>query len=104
MEGILKVTPEKLIQTSGEFATTGNQMKSLTSEMMSLVQGMKGIWQGEAASAYGNKFQSLQTDMDKLYRMVQEHVKDLQEMAALYQKAETGNAQQSGSLNSNMVV
>ena len=59
MEGILKVTPEKLIQTSGEFATTGNQMKSLTSEMMSLVQGMKGIWQGEAANAYGNKFQSL---------------------------------------------
>lgn len=104
MEGILKVTPEKLIQTSGEFATTGNQMKSLTSEMMSLVQGMKGIWQGEAASAYGNKFQSLQTDMDKLYRMVQEHVKDLQEMAALYQKAEEGNAQQSGSLNSNVVV
>lgn len=104
MEGILKVTPEKLIQTSGEFATTGNQMKSLTSEMMSLVQGMKGIWQGEAASAYGNKFQSLQTDMDKLYRMVQEHVKDLQEMAALYQKAEAGNAQQSGSLSSNVVV
>ena len=104
MEGILKVTPEKLIQTSGEFATTGNQMKSLTSEMMSLVQGMKGIWQGEAANAYGNKFQSLQPDMDKLYRMVQEHVKDLQEMAALYQKAEAGNAQQSGSLNSNVVV
>ena len=42
--------------------------------------------------------------MDKLYRMVQEHVKDLQEMAALYQKAEAGNAQQSGSLNSNVVV
>lgn len=104
MEGILKVTPEKLIQTSGEFATTGNQMKSLTSEMMSLVQGMKGIWQGEAANAYGNKFQSLQTDMDKLYRMVQEHVKDLQEMAALYQKAEAGNAQQGGSLNSNVVI
>ena len=42
--------------------------------------------------------------MDKLYRMVQEHVKDLQEMAALYQKAEAGNAQQGGSLNSNVVV
>ena len=26
MEGILKVTPEKLIQTSGEFAGTGGQM------------------------------------------------------------------------------
>ncbi len=104
MEGILKVTPEKLTQTSGEFAATGNQMKNLTSEMMAQIHAMKGIWQGEAASAYGNKFNSLQADMDKLYRMVQEHVKDLQEMAAGYQKAETGNAQQGSGLNTNVIV
>ena len=29
MEGILKVTPEKLIQASGTFATTGTQVKNL---------------------------------------------------------------------------
>ena len=28
MEGILKVTPEKLIQASGTFATTGTQVKN----------------------------------------------------------------------------
>lgn len=104
MEGILKVTPEKLIQTSSEFASTGGQMKNLTGEMMSLVQSLKGIWQGEASAAYGGKFNSLQTDMDKLYRMVQEHVSDLQEMAAHYQKAELGNADQSSGLNVNVVV
>ena len=37
MEGILKVTPEKLIQSSGEFADMGGQMKNLTGEMMSLI-------------------------------------------------------------------
>ena len=104
MEGILRVTPEKLIQTSGEFATTGNQMKNLTSEMISQIQGMKGIWEGEAADTYGSKFNSLQTDMDKLYRMVQEHVKDLQEMASQYQVAETGNAEQGSGLNIHVVV
>ena len=88
MEGILKVTPEKLIQTSGEFAVEGGQMKNLTGEMMSLVQGLGSIWQGEAAASYGGRFSSLQSDMDKLYRMVQEHVTDLQEMAGHYQKAE----------------
>lgn len=104
MEGILRVTPEKLVQTSGEFATTGNQMKNLTSEMISQIQGMKGVWQGEAADAYGTKFNSLQTDMDKLYRMVQEHVKDLQEMASQYQMAETGNTEQGSGLNMNVIV
>ena len=87
MEGILKVTPEKLIQTSGEFATTGNQIKNLTSEMMSQVHGMRSLWQGEAASAYGNKFSSLQ-----------------QEMAGQYQRAEAGNAQQGSGLRTNVVV
>lgn len=104
MEGILKVTPEKLIQTSEEFATMGSQMKNLTSEMIEQVQGMKGVWQGEAATAYGNKFCSLQSDMDKLCRMVQEHVSDLQEMAAHYQRAEEGSAQQGSGLNANVIV
>lgn len=104
MEGILKVTPEKLIQTSGEFAAMGNQMKNLTSEMLEQIQRMKGIWQGEAANAYGNKFYSLQTDMDKLYRMVQEHVNDLQEMAGHYQKAEELSMQQGFELNANVIV
>ena len=35
MEGMLRVTPEKLLQTSGEFATLGNQMKNLTGQMLS---------------------------------------------------------------------
>lgn len=104
MEGILKVTPEKLIQTSGEFSTVGNQMKNLTAEMMAKVDSLKGVWQGEAASAYGNKFHSLQGDMDKLYRMVQEHVADLQEMAGEYQRAEAGNTEEGSSLNANVIV
>lgn len=104
MEGILKVTPEKLIQASGEFADMGGQMKNLTAEMLALVQGMKGIWQGEAAAAYSGKFASLQSDMDKLYRMVQEHSSDLQEMAAHYQSAESGNMEQGGGLNANVIV
>ena len=96
MEGILKVTPEKLIQTSGEFAVEGG-------EMMSLVQGLGSIWQGEAAASYGGRFSSLQSDMDKLYRMVQEHVTDLQEMAGHYQKAESSNTEQGSGLHVNIV-
>lgn len=103
MEGILRVTPEKLLQTSGEFAALGSQMKSLTGEMLSLVRKLNGVWQGEAATAYGNRFDSLSPDMEKLYRMVQEHVQDLQEMARQYQTAEKGNMDQGSSLNINII-
>lgn len=104
MEGILKVTPEKLIQSSGEFATLGGQIKNLTAEMMSKVQGMKSVWQGEASEAYMTKFTSLQSDMDKLYRMVQEHADDLQQMASGYQTAEAGNAELGNGLHAGIVV
>ena len=103
MEGILKVTPEKLIQASGEFSTMGNQMKNLTGEMMTLISGLKSVWMGEAAQAYGAKFNSLQSDMDKLYRMVQEHSADLQEMARQYQNAEQVNTDKGSGLQANLV-
>ena len=104
MEGMLRVTPEKLLQTSGEFATLGNQMKNLTGQMLSQVRKLNGVWQGEAATAYGNRFDSLSPDMEKLYRMVQEHVQDLQERARQYQSAERGNTDQGSGLSVNIIA
>lgn len=104
MEGILKVTPEKLFTSSDEFGNMGTQMNNLTNEMLTLVSNLKSIWQGEASEAYGGKFASLSTDMDKLYRMVKEHSQDLMEMANAYKEAENANTEQGSSLNSSVVV
>ena len=103
MEGILKVTPEKLIQASGTFATTGTQVKNLTGEMMTLVDSLQGIWQGEASGTFLTRFKTLQTDMDKLYRMIAEHSQDLTEMAGHYQSAVSGNMEQGSGLESNII-
>ena len=63
MEGILKVTPEHLLQTSGEFNNIGGQIRSLSEEMLSLIRGLSAVWEGEAAAAYGSKFDALSPDM-----------------------------------------
>ena len=104
MQGLLRVTPEKLISASSEFASTASQMNSMTSEMMSLVQSLRSVWQGEASTSYSNRFSSLQSDMDKLYRMVTEHSKDLNEMAEGYMQAEKANADKGNSMKANVVV
>lgn len=103
MEGYLKVTPEKLLTTSEEFGAIGNTMSNLTSEMMNLVMSLKSVWQGEASMAYGNKFSALQTDMDKLYKMVNEHSVDLSAMAQGYMEAENANMETGNSMNTNVV-
>ena len=103
MEGILKVTPEELQATAGEFGNKGNTIKGLTDQMMGMVKNLSSSWQGEASSAYLQKFQNLQTDIDKINRMIQEHVKDLNDMAEQYKQAETTNMEQSQALADNVI-
>ena len=41
MEGIIKVSPETLISTAGEFSNQGSTINTLTGEMMTLVTGLR---------------------------------------------------------------
>lgn len=98
MDGILKVDPQNLMNTATEFNGIGSQIKGLTQEMMSIIKSMNSIWQGEAATAYSTKFNALQDDMDRMDRMIQEHVKDLNDMAQRYKQAEQKNTDESAPL------
>ncbi|MBR5765833.1 MAG: WXG100 family type VII secretion target [Lachnospiraceae bacterium] len=104
MTGLLKVTPEKLIAASNEFSTTGRTVRSLTQEMNDIVSSLKSVWMGEAATGYGAKFAELSDDIEKINRMIQEHVTDLNNMAREYQAAEDTNTQQSAMLKTDIVA
>lgn len=103
MEGILKVDPQKLISTADEFNTTGGQVKGLTDQMITIIDSLKSVWEGEASSTYNTKFHQLQDDMDKMYRMIEEHVKDLNEMAQQYITAENTNIDTGSSLAGDVI-
>lgn len=103
MDGILKVTPEKLISTANEFNGTGGQIRNLTQTMLDTVNSMNSIWQGEAATAYSQKFSSLEGGMKQMDNMIREHVTDLQEMAKRYQEAERKNMDDSNALQGNII-
>ena len=103
MEGILKVTPEKLTEGASNFGNSGKTVSSLTSEMMTTVKNLSAVWEGEASSAYVNKFSQLQDDIERMNRMIQEHVTDLNDMARTYQDAENANTQESGGLQGDVI-
>lgn len=100
MSDILKVTPEKLIETAGEFANTEANIRALTTEMTAIVDSFKPIWQGEAATGFANRFAALSDDMARLYSMIRKHSEDLTEMAEEYRMAES----QSGDLAAGLVT
>ena len=104
MEGIIKVSPEQLAATASEFGAQATQLQALTTQMMDLIKSLSASWNGEAFYAYLAKFQGLEPDMMKMYRMVLEHSKDLQEMSATYQNAERANVDATQSLLNNILV
>ncbi len=104
MEGILKVSPEQLVSTASEFSGKGTQIGNLTTEMTNRVSALAGSWEGEAATAYINKFNGLQDDIQKMIAMVQEHSKDLNEMAEIYRSAESQNLSDFEALSSDVIV
>lgn len=104
MDGIIKVNPEVLINTAGEFSSEGTQIGGLTTQMMELINGLPNTWIGEAANAYVTKFNGLQDDIERLLRMVQEHSEDLETMAQTYINAEVGAGDVSQTLSDNVLV
>ena len=104
-QGILKVTPEKLQSTASSFEGTGTTVNNLTQQMTAIVTGLSGqIWSGEAATAYVNKFNGLQDDMDRIHKMIQEHSQDLQEVAQQFITAENANKDLANSLSSDVII
>ena len=91
------------LSTSAEFSSQGNTIISLTGEMMNIVASMSSVWEGEAASSYMTKFKSLESDIQTLNRMIQEHVNDLEQMATLYSTAEQQNVDDAASLSSGVI-
>ena len=103
MTGNLLVTPEQLRSASGEFSTTNGQIRSITGEMISLVNALSSVWSGEAADAFKTKFNQLSDDIERIYRMIEEHVKDLEEMAARYEAAEKESIDSSNALRGDII-
>ena len=101
MAGQIKVDTAKLKATAGEFSNTSAQIKNATSNMVQTIGQLTGsVWSGEAASAYLNKFNGLSDEIQKIDRMIQEHVQDLNEMAAEYERKEAEAQSEASGLNS----
>jgi len=104
MSGQILVTVEELMNTSNEFNAQGSQIASLASDMVNTVTSLSSSWEGEASQAYVTKFKGLEDDIQKMLRMVNEHVKDLQEMAVQYQSVEQQNLNDIETLSSDVIV
>ncbi len=104
MENIIKVQPEVLLSTAGEFNTQGGQINALTTQMMELVNALPSTWVGEAGAAFVTKFSGLSDDIQRITNMINEHVSDLEEMAQNYTATEQQVEELTQALSSDVIV
>ena len=104
MTGTLRVTPEELMSTANSFSATAGTVQNLTGQMISTIDSLSGIWEGDGATAYYTKAHGLQDSINKMIRMIQEHSTDLQDMAKTYQSAESSVQETAGALQTDIIV
>lgn len=103
MTGTLRVTPEKLVSAADVFSSSAGHLKRTTDEMQSMVHSLDHYWKSEASLMYIRKFNSLGKSMMLLYRMIDEHSRDLKQMALNYNKAEDSNISTFSILNASVL-
>lgn len=102
---IIKVDTQKLRSTASAFQAKGNEIVTLTRSMTETVNALTGnVWSGDAAQAYRKKFNDLQDDIQKMCKMITEHVTDLNEIAAQYETSEESNITAAQTLSSDVIV
>jgi len=103
MTGTLNVTPQQLRSTAQGFQANGNKVSTLTQQMMDLINQINTVWTGDASTKYQTKFKSLNDDIQRMRRMINEHVTDLNDMAAQYSSAEQQNIDLSNNLATDVI-
>lgn len=104
MTGTLKVEPSRLKSTASNFQSTGQHVQRMTQTMTNIVNQLSGsIWSGEAADAYKRKFGQLQDDINRMVKMINEHVTDLNAMASEYERVENANKNLANSLKGDVI-
>ena len=104
MANIIRVTPEELTSASSRFQQTGNEVRTMTRNLTQTVGQLSGrVWSGEAATAYKNKFNGLQDDIERLYKLIIDESNALKQIAQEFKTREAENTAESGSLSSDVI-
>lgn len=100
---IIKVDTQTLVNAAGEFNQQGTQIASLTSEMMTLVKGLAGQWEGETSQVYINQFSQLDDDIQRMSNKITEFVDDLISIANVYNTFEQVNTEAAAGLETDVI-
>lgn len=88
LEGHITVTTEELSTQASVVQTQLSYMMENFNTIKALIDGTQSYWTGTAGDVHRQLYSSKQSRMEEMFRRFQEHIRDLQTMAGIYQQAE----------------
>ncbi|WP_143315250.1 WXG100 family type VII secretion target [Clostridium sp. HBUAS56017] len=81
MAGKIRVTPEELRRSSGQFKNGSQSTQQLLNKLTSEVNKMSNAWEGAAHNSFFEKYKSLQPSLKEFVQVLQDISKQLDGVA-----------------------
>ncbi len=85
----LKVTPDQLKSKSQEIQKEISAIEADFQKIDDYVTGTKKYWEGEASNTHIKSYNKMKDDFKTIVKRLKEHPKDLEQMAGVYESAES---------------
>ncbi|MBP3593862.1 MAG: WXG100 family type VII secretion target [Lachnospiraceae bacterium] len=103
-EGTISVKPEELVVKASELQRKVSSIREKFSTMTSLVEKTESYWLGEAGSFYREMYQDAIKEQESVLKRLEEHPKDLLEIAQRYSDKELHLEQLANELPGDVLV
>ena len=101
---INKVTPQRLVEVSGEVDAKIRTLENALRDIDQQVRGSKKYWEGDANSAHMQTYQKKVDVINQALKRFREHTDDLRRMAGVYTQAENKATQNARALKVDQIV
>ena len=85
----IRVTSGELKKKAGELRNLNTQFQREVEEMTSEEQRLVNMWDGEAKEAFHTAYSSDKAQMDTFYQEIEKYCVKLEEIANIYERAES---------------
>lgn len=101
---ILKVTPDKLINTASDIES---QLKDVNEQLKQIGQDIRrtrGFWEGDASATHMKQYEALEPEIQEIITKLLKRPSELLKMANLYSETETEAKETAMSLADDVIV
>lgn len=92
MAGQIRITPEQMRSRAGQYRTEAENVGSVISNMDSLLNALRGEWEGAASDSYAERFSELRPGFVKAQELINEIAQALDSTAQSLEETDSNIA------------